>query len=236
MTRFAWTWDDFYAEEARIVKGRGRPIPYSTAELDFIEARRAMIRRELHALFVETFGRTDVSPQNFKALCSRKGWSTGRTGQFPKGHVPANKGQPMPYNPNSARTRFKKGQLPRNTRYAGHERVSKDGYVEISIEETNPHTGFERRYVLKHRWLWEKKNGPVPVGMALKCLDGNRQNTDPSNWKPIPRAMLPRLGGRYGRGYDAAPAEVKPSIMAVAELEHRARQVSARPKNGGGER
>lgn len=228
MKRYAWTWDDYHAEEARKVKGRGRPIPYDQAELSFIDARQTVPRRELHALFVETFGRIDVSFDNFKALCTRRGLKTGRTGGFPKGHVPANKGKRMPFHPNSARTRFKKGQLPHNTKYAGHERVSKDGYVEISIEETNPHTGFERRYVLKHRWLWEQKNGPVPAGMALKCLDSNRQNTDPSNWKLVPRGLLPRLGGRYGRRYDAAPAEVKPSIMAVAELEHRVCQVSSR--------
>jgi hypothetical protein len=36
--------------------------------------------------------------------------------------------------------------------------------------------------------------------MALKCLDGNKQNTDPSNWEAVPRALLPRLAGgnRYG--------------------------------------
>lgn len=205
---------------------RGDWIPYSQAELEFIEARRTLPRREAHKAFVEAFGRTDVSPQNFKALCTRKGWSTGRNGQFPKGNVPANKGKAMPFHPNSARTRFKKGQLPHNTKYAGHERVSKDGYVEISIEETNPHTGFERRYVLKHRWLWEQENGPVPDGMALKCLDGNRRNTDPSNWKLIPRGMLPRLNGIHGRRYDEAPAEIKPSILAVTELEHRVFELS----------
>lgn len=231
---YAWTWDDYHAEEARKKKGRCRHIPYSQEELAFVEARRTMLRRELHALFVETFGRDDVSFKNFNALCKRKGWLTGRNGRFPKGNVPFNKGKTIPFHPNSARTRFKKGQLPHNTKYLGHERVSKDGYVEISVDETNPHTGFERRYVLKHRWLWEKANGPVPAGMALKCLDGDRQNTDPANWKLIPRAMLPRLGGRYGRRYDAAPAELKPTIMAVAELEHRLQQVAGRRARRGG--
>ena len=214
---------------------KGRIIPYSQVELEFIKARRTMPRRDLHAAFVAEFDRTDVSPDNFKALCTRKGWLTGRTGRFHKGQVPANKGKTMPYHPNSARCRFKKGQLPHNTKYAGHERVSKYGYVEISIEETNPHTGFHRRYVLKHRWLWEKENGPVPASMALKCLDGNKQNTDPSNWRLIPRAMLPRLNGIHGRGYDAAPDEIKPTIMAVTELEYRARCASGKRSNGDGQ-
>lgn len=209
---------------------KGRAITYSQEELAFIESRRAMTRRALHAAFVERFGRHDVTLANLIALCKRKGWFTGRDGRFEPGHEPANKGERMPFNPNSARTRFKKGRRPHNTRYAGHERISKDGYVEISIEETDPHTGFERRYVLKHRWLWEKANGPVPEGMCLKCRDGDKQNTDPSNWQLVPRAMLPRLNGRFGRGYDEAPAELKPSIMAVVELEHAARTRRARPQ------
>lgn len=201
---------------------KGHYIAYSAAELTFIKRRCTLPRRKLHAKFCAMFLRSDVSASNLHALCKRKGWLTGRTGCFPPGLVPHNKGKPMPYHPNSARTRFKKGQLPHNTNYEGHERVSKDGYVEISISETNPHTGFERRYVLKHRWLWEQKHGPIPDGMCLKCL-GNTINTDPSNWEMIPRALLPRLGGRFGRGYDAAPSELKPTIMAVAKLEHRLR-------------
>ncbi|WP_201271494.1 HNH endonuclease signature motif containing protein [Sinorhizobium medicae] len=145
---------------------------------------------------------------------------TGRTGNFETGSLPHNKGKKMPYHPNSARTRFKKGQLPHNTKYLGHERVSKDGYVEISVDEENPHTGFERRYVLKHRHLWEKQNGPVPDGMFLKCLDGNKQNTDPSNWELLPRATLPYLNGHRGFDYEAAEPEVRPAIIAVAKLRH----------------
>ncbi|WP_319413915.1 HNH endonuclease signature motif containing protein [uncultured Cohaesibacter sp.] len=164
---------------------------------------------------------------NYKSLCTRKGWKTGRTGRIEKGNVPANKGKKMPFNPNSARTQFKKGHLPHNTHYLGHERVSKDGYVEISIDETNPHTGYERRYVLKHKWAWEKENGPLPEDMCLKCLDGNRQNCVPENWEAIPRAMLPRLNGRYGRGFDQAEPEIKPVILAVTKLEHKAKQLAA---------
>ncbi|TGS75558.1 HNH endonuclease, partial [Mesorhizobium sp. M3A.F.Ca.ET.175.01.1.1] len=63
-----------------------------------------------------------------------------------------------------------------------------------------------------------------PAGDALKCLDGDRRNTDPSNWRAIPRALLARLAGRYGRGYDAAPSALKPTILPIAELEHAARE------------
>lgn len=207
---------------------KGRYIAYSETQLAFIKRHRRRPRRELHALFLARFRRRDITADHIKALCTRKGWKTGRTGCFQKGSVPANKGKKMPYNANSARTQFKKGGLPHNTKFAGHERVSKDGYVEISINESNPHTGYERRYVLKHRWLWEKRNGPVPAGMCLKCK-GDKLNTDPSNWDLVPRALLPRLNGRFGRGYDDAPPELKPTIIAAAKLEH---QLSEKRKRG----
>lgn len=203
---------------------KGRWINYSDQERAWIKACADLPRAELHALFIQIFKRPEVTKDQLKALCQREGWKTGRTGCFVKGQTPVNKGKPMPYHPNSAATRFKKGNRPHNTNYLGHERVSKDGYVEISVDEVNPYTGYERRYVLKHRHLWEAANGPVPEGHRLKSLDGNRANTDPSNWEAVPMALAPRLNGRFGRGYDQAPAELKPVIMATAQLEHAVRE------------
>jgi hypothetical protein len=46
----------------------------------------------------------------------------------------------------------------------------------------------------------------------------------------VPRALLPRLSGKSGRNYDHAPDEIKPTIMAIARLEHAARD--AKSANG----
>lgn len=202
-------------------------LPYSEQELAWIKKNSKRVRRRAHAEFCHIFERTEVSLSNFNSLCKRMGWMTGRTGHYKRGSTPANKGKTMPYNENSARTRFKKGRTPHNTKYLGHERISRDGYVEISIDETNPHTGYKRRYVLKHKYLWEKKNGPIPEGMCLKCLDGNRQNTNPANWELISRSILPFLNGHRGPNYDAVAPEVKPIVMAIAKLK-RARFDKAR--------
>lgn len=205
---------------------KGYAIPYGKAELAWVKRHCTLPRRKAWERFQRTFGRSDVSLTNFTALCKRKGWLTGRTGCFGKGLTPWNKGKKMPSHPNTVRTQFKPGNRPHNTKWLGHERLSHDGYVEISIKETNPHTGFERRYVMKHKWLWETKNGPVPPGMCLKCLDGNKLNTDPGNWALIPRAMLPRLNGHRGLrvAYDEAPAQLKPTILALAQLQHTAKE------------
>lgn len=206
---------------------KGLWIEYSAAEMVWLQANRTMVIGDYHRVFREAFGRDDVTAPNLHSLRKRKGWRTGRTGQFTRGTDPHNKGKPF-NPPGSEKGRFKKGNLPHNTHFLGHERVSKDGYVEISVAETNPHTGYERRYVHKHVHLWTKANGPVPEGSALKCLDSNRLNTDPSNWEPVPRALLPILnGGPHKRriAYDAAPAELKPAILAVAKLRYRAREM-----------
>ena len=213
------------------MRGRGHWILYSSRELAWIRKQRGMPRRAAHAMFCRTFRRSDVSLDNFKKLCARKGWRTGRTGCFPKGHIPHNLGKTMPYHANRARTQFKKGHLPHTTRYLGHERVSMDGYVEISIADTNPHTGYGRRYVLKHRYLWTQQHGPVPAGHCLKCLDGNRRNTDPSNWIPISRSLLPFLNGHRGPHYDQAAPAVKPAILTLAQLK-RARFLKTHARGG----
>lgn len=203
----------------------GRLQLVSREEAAWLQKNCTMATENYCAAFRTAFPASTATNDQIKALRKRQGWKTGRTGHFEKGHAPSNKGKPAPYHPNSARTRFKKGQQPHNTKYAGHERVATHGYIEISINETNPHTGADRRYVLKHRWLWEKKHGPIPADHVLKCK-GDVLNTDPSNWELVPRGLLPRLNGKSGRGYDAAPADLKPTIMAVAKLEHRVREKS----------
>lgn len=211
---------------------KGHPIAYSAAELAWLKANRTLIIGEYHRLFCARFGR-EVSAANLHALRKRRGWKTGRTGRIEKGAEPVNKGKKCApgtggLHPNARRTQFRKGNLPHTTKYLGHERVSKDGYVEISVDQPNPHTGFERRYVLKHRWVWEQERGPVPDGMFLKCKDGNKQNAATSNWELLPRAVLPYLNGHRGFDYKAAAPEVRPAIIALAKVRHAAAKARAR--------
>lgn len=200
---------------------KGRQIRYTARQLAFIKRNRKLPRAELHAAFVRKFRRNDISLDNIKSLCWRKGWLNNRDCRFVKGIVPANKGKKMPFNANSARTRFKKGNRTGRANQVykpiGTERFSKEGYLERKIHDGMP---FQSRWRGIHLVNWEKIHGAVPKGHALKCK-GNRLNTDPSNWELIPRSLLPRLSGRFGRGYDDAPAELKPTIMAAAKLAQR---------------
>lgn len=214
---------------------KGKWNSYTANERAFIESVAQWPRAQAHAAFCQKYSRDDVTLTAFNGYCKRNGWMTGRDGRIEKGGTPPNKGKKCApgtggLHPNARKTQFKKGQTPHNTNHLGHERIDpKDGYVYISVAETNPHTGYERRYVLKHRHLWEQENGPLPEGYALKCLSGDKTDCRPENWEAIPRALLPRLAGgnRYNRklAFDHAPDELKPLVLATAKLEHRAREV-----------
>ena len=210
---------------------KGRSIAYRVSELAWLEANRLLPIAEYHRAFGEQFGRTDVSAANLHALRKRKGWRTGRTGQFALGQEPMNKGVPCPpgqggRHPNAAATQFRKGErrgvAVRLYKPIGTERLSKEGYLERKIHDGMP---LQSRWRAVHLVRWEEINGPIPAGHALKCLDGDRLNTDPRNWDCIPRAVLARLnGGRHRKtlAYDDAHPEVKPVVMAMAKLKHRA--------------
>lgn len=264
---------------------KGRPIPFSAAELAFVEAHGAMKRQALHAAFVAEFARGDVTLVHIKAVCSRYGWTTGRkrwsskqdallrklypttstaevarrigrtslstyqraqklgllkteaylaspaacrlrrgdnvgaAHRFPKGHAPANKGLRRPgWAPGRMKeTQFKQGQRGSNWKPIGSERLV-DGYCYTKVSDVRraPWTvNWKPTHVLR----WEALHGPLTRGMCLKSLDGNKENTDPSNWELIPRLLLLRLN-RSRHKYETAPAELKPAILAIAKLEH----------------
>lgn len=212
---------------------KGKSIPYSAEEMAWLEANRLLPIAEYHAAFLAEFGREDVSAVNLHSLRKRKGWRTGRTGCFEKGQEPHNKGKKCEpgrggLHPNARKTQFRKGERKgaavKLWKPIGTERISKDGYRERKVNNDLP---LRARWRAIHLIKWEAANGPLPEGHCLKCLDGDKMNTEPSNWIAIPRALLPRLAGgnRYRKvlPFDAAAPEVKPAILALAKLEHAVR-------------
>jgi hypothetical protein len=106
----------------------------------------------------------------------RRGEHVGKAFQFPKGHVPANKGLRRPgYAPGRmASTQFKKGQAPHNGRLPiGAIRLNADGYYEKKIASDRVGA---LNYRALHRILWEDANGPVPPGHVVAFKDGEKLN------------------------------------------------------------
>lgn len=80
----------------------------------------------------------------------------------------------------TAGTRFKKGQDPHNTVAIGHERISGDGYLEVKINHLKTN-GKNDNFEAKHRLLYAEHFGPIPDGMVVEFVDGDKMNITLSN-------------------------------------------------------
>ena len=108
----------------------------------------------------------------------------------------------------SPETEFKSGHRPAGWKPVGSERVSKDGYVEVKVEEP-------RTWRLKHQVIWEQLHGPRPKGHAIIFVDGDRLNLSPDNLLLVSRHALLVLNqlGLMGKS-----AEINRSCVITAEL------------------
>ena len=198
---------------------------YTAAQLDFLRTGYpSMSLRELTRAFNAEFklSRTEIqlhSAMGNKAHRIR----SGRTGCFEKGHQPWNAGTKGFTGAN--KTSFTKGHAPKNRKPLGSERITKDGFIEIKIAETDPHTGFPTRYKCKHVYVFEQTHGKVPDGMCVAFRDGNQLNCAQDNLMLISRAELLRLN-QYG--YKTINDELKASLLALVKLEVRMFAVARR--------
>ena len=176
-------------------------------------------------LFNDRFGETKTQ-QQIRSFVHNRGITSGRTGHFEKGHTPWNQGKKGYMGSNA--TSFKKGHLPHNHKPLWTERIGKDGYIEMSVPERNPYTGFPTRYKHKHVWIWEQAHGPKPKGSAVIFKDGNKRNFELCNLLLVNRAELLVLNLH---NYSEVPDELKPSVLALAKMEAKA-GIRTRPARG----
>lgn len=183
---------------------KGQKINYSDSELVFIKSNCELTRVSLTALFNEFFNR-DISVDNIKSLCTRKGWKTGRTGRFEIGNIPhPNAGTKGPN-----KTSFKKGNRPHNWKPVGSERVNVDGYIEIKTAEP-------KTYELKHRVIWEEHHGVIDEKLVIRFIDNDPLNCVIENLEAVTHAEHLYLNkNEYGK----LPRELKPTMKLVAKLE-----------------
>lgn len=114
--------------------------------------------------------------------------SSGLDGRYQKGSTPFNKGKKK-YWVGGEETQFKKGQMPHNWKPLGSERITKDNYIQIKIQEGQ----FQKNWRGKHILIWEEINGPLPKGHAIIFGDRDRRNFDIDNLICVSRAQLARL-------------------------------------------
>ena len=211
-------------------------VAWSDEEIAFVEANQTLSRKALHAALVQRFGRHDISEENIKTLAYWRGFRTGRTGTFEKGSTPVNKGKKCPPGVGGRSAAARRTQFPKGHRGGKAAEVYQPIGIEVVrqgylFRKVNDDTSLPRRWKSVHSIRWEEANGPVPEGHALKCLDGDRMNTDPSNWEAVHRGVISRLNrGRMRKtlAYDDAPAELKPLVLASAKLKHGVSQARRR--------
>lgn len=75
-----------------------------------------------------------------------------------------------------------------------------------------------------HSVNWELANGPVPARHRLMPIDGDRENVAAENWRPIPFGAVAALTLHGPMALNEAPREVRPALIALAELKHEIKQ------------
>lgn len=147
---------------------------YKDEHIEFVKNNvKGITLKELTNRFNKEFN-MNVSESAIANIKNKHNLQSGIVGgQFQKGQVSWNKGRKGSMSPEQYRkcaaTMFKKGNIPQNHRPIGSERIDRDGYILIKVEEPN-------KWKPKHRVLWEKTNGPIPKKHRLIFADGNRQN------------------------------------------------------------
>lgn len=72
---------------------------------------------------------------------------------------------------------------------------------------------------------WESVVCPIPPDHTLVPVYGDRLDLDPFNWVMVSRRVQARL---RAAGFDTAPRELKPSILALARLRQEVEETTGR--------
>jgi len=152
------------------------------------------------------------------------------SGFFPKGHIPANKGQRgYRYSP---ATEFKRGHIPHNTKFDGAVSVRRDKrtgkqykFIRISLN----------RWDLLHRVVWRRHFGEISRRDVIVFRNGNTLDCRPENLEKItmqehinrnrnyesPGQLAQYLTGKAGRKDPELKQEAKkhPELLELKKLQ-----------------
>lgn len=106
-------------------------------------------------------------------------------GQFEKGGKAWNEGLKNVTNSRPNSTSFKGGESHPRHKPIGSERIDKDGLIVIKVAE--------KKWMPKHRHLWERRNGTVPRGYIVIFANGDKRDFSEENLLLVSRAQLMSL-------------------------------------------
>lgn len=185
----------------------GVAIKYTPEQLAFIEANCTLERKVLTEKVNSAFD-TQFNVDHIKSLCTRKGWKSGRTGQFIKGQRNWNAGTKGVMKANSGS--FKKGDPVWNHKPVGYERVCpKDGYILIKTAEP-------RTFKHKHRVVWEEHNGAIPDNHVVVFKNMDRTDCRIDNLVLLSRSELVRYNQSFNK---LATPESNDACITLAKIK-----------------
>lgn len=179
---------------------------YSQKQKDYLSDNQHLSRVDLTVAFNKHFG-TNQTFAGIHSACKRYKFRSNRNTQFKPGHKSWNKGSKGLTGAN--KTSFKKGNRPKNWKPVGHQRITKDGYIEIKTQEPN-------RFELKHRVVWIECNGPLPDGMILTFIDGDKTNCLIENLEMVSRQEQVRRNKMKISSY---PPELQKTVKLIAKVQ-----------------
>ena len=211
-----------FAANHKLKKAEGH---LTTEEIAFIKDNGAGRNTEdLTALFNAHFNKKKTV-KAISALRYKHGAKSGlktrvpNSGQFPKGHVPRNKGKKQSdfmsaeAIERTKATKFQKGQPVWNHKPIGSTRVNVGGYVEEKVAEPN-------KWRLKHQIVWEAAHGKVKKGQMITFLDGNKQNCSLENLTVISQSVNARLNQNHLRSKHPEVTKVAITLGKVIAKTH----------------
>lgn len=112
---------------------------------------------------------------------------------------------------------FKKGHIPPRQKGEDYEFITKMGkYKYIYKKIAN------NKFVLKHRYIWEKHNGKIPKGYDIAFLDGDRTNTNIDNLVLLKHDACISFANRELKSKDR---EITKTQVQIAELKSKANEL-----------
>ena len=145
-----------------------------------------------------------------------------RKGMYRKGQTAFNKGKKQSEWMSSeaiertSKSRFKKGQLPHNTRQdfaisKRHDEGRYYYYIRLGLSN----------WVLLHRYIWELHNGKIPKGVNIQFKDGDSTNCRIENLFSVSREHQVRVNKKGG---SKLPFEIQETQILISKINHKIKQ------------
>lgn len=197
---------------------------YPDGMLDYVKSiAQGRSSQELTDMVNAKYGKDIITVKHMKAYKKNHNINTGLTGQFEKGHEPANKGKKMSPEvyAKCAPTMFKKGQIPPNHMEVGEYTHTTDGYLIRKVQENGTQT---ERFEFVHRAVWEEHNGPIPEGKMVSFLNGDKDNCSIDNLMLIDNELNLELNRRKLRQQEAELTRTGVNIAKLSIATRKAKQ------------